>query len=53
MKKKTIKCILCGRSSPKPYGECFCSYDLVFLTENYKKINQKLAKLVKHFIKIR
>ena len=41
------KCILCGGISPNCYGECFFIFDLVFFSGDYKKIAERLAKLVK------
>ena len=43
-KKKDKKiCILCGRETPNPYGECLCSYELECFQD------PKIYKLLKKF----
>lgn len=46
------KCVLCGGISPNTFGECFCSYDLVMFSGDYKRIAQKLASIIKRLWKI-
>lgn len=46
MKKEKKKvCILCGRESPNPYGDCYCSYNMECFQD------PKIYKLIKKFRK--
>ena len=46
LKKKTY-CPLCGGKSPNIYGECLCSYEVVMLSGDWKKIAKRLVQVIK------